>query len=105
MSTVIEDSCGNILTESTAVLNQWTQYCRGLYDCELHQDTSLHHSNRNPTQEAESLLVLKEQVEEAVLSLKAEKSPGVGNIFSELLKTGGKQEEVLTVMCQRIWET
>ena len=35
-SAVIEDSSGNILTESTAVLNRWTEYCSGLYNCELH---------------------------------------------------------------------
>ena len=29
-SAVIKDSRGNILTDSTAVLNQWTEYCSGL---------------------------------------------------------------------------
>ena len=29
-SAVIEDSSENILTESTAVLNRWTEYCSGL---------------------------------------------------------------------------
>ena len=28
-SAVTEDSSGNILTESTAVLNRWTEYCSG----------------------------------------------------------------------------
>ena len=40
-SAVIEDSSGNISTESTAILNQWTQYCIDLYNYELHPDTSL----------------------------------------------------------------
>ena len=40
-SVVIEDSSGNILTESTAVLNRWTEYCRGLNYYELHPDTNL----------------------------------------------------------------
>ena len=31
-STVIEDNSGNILMESTAVLNRWTEYCSGLYN-------------------------------------------------------------------------
>ena len=44
-SAVIEDSSGNILTESTAVLNQWTEYCSGLYNYELHPDTGLLQSN------------------------------------------------------------
>ena len=31
-SAVIEDSSGNILMESTAVLNRWTEYCSGIYN-------------------------------------------------------------------------
>ena len=73
--TVIEDSSGSILTENTAVLNQWTEYYSGLYNYVHHPDTSLLQSNQPPTQEAESLPVLREEVEEAVNSLKAGKSP------------------------------
>ena len=83
-SAVIKDSSGNILMESTAILNQWTEYCSGLYNYELQPDTSLLQSNQTPTQEAESLHVLREEVEKAVRSLKAGKTPGVDNIFSEL---------------------
>ena len=71
--------------ESTAVLNRWTEYCSGLYNYELHPDTSLVHSNQTPTQETESLPVLREETEEAMHSLKEGKSPGVDNIPSELL--------------------
>ena len=102
-SAVIEDSSGNILTESTAVLNWWTEYCSGLYNYELHPDTSLLQSNQTPTQEDESLLVLRIEVEEAVCSLKAGKSSGVDNIPSELFKTGGEATTtVLTAICQKI---
>ena len=38
----------------------------------------------------EILPVLREEVEEAVCSMKAGKSPGVDNIPSELLKNGGE---------------
>ena len=31
-SPVIEDGSGNNLTESTAALNQWTEYCSGLHN-------------------------------------------------------------------------
>ena len=81
-SAVIEDSSGNILTESTAVLNRWTEYTAVAYtNYELPPDaTSLHQSNQTPTQEAKSLPVLREEVEEIVHSLKAGKSPGVDNI-------------------------
>ena len=40
--------------------------------------------NQTPTQESEGLPVLREEVEEAVQSLKAGKFPGVDNIPSEL---------------------
>ena len=72
-SAVIEDSSKNILTESTAVLNQWTEYCSDLYNCELHPDTSLLQSNQSPTQQAESLPVPREEVEEAVCNPRAGK--------------------------------
>ena len=65
-SAAIEDKSGNILTESTAILNWWTEYCSGLYNNELHPDISLLRSNQTTTQEAESLPVLREEVEEAV---------------------------------------
>ena len=48
----------------------------------------------------------REEVEEAVLSLKAGKSPGVDNISSELLENGAEATTtVLTAICQKILET
>ena len=47
-SAVIENSSRNILMESTAVLNQLTDYCSGLYNYKLHLDTSLLQSNQRP---------------------------------------------------------
>ena len=46
-----------------------------------------------------SLPVLREEVEEAVCSLKAGKSSGVDNIPSELRKNGGAATTVLTTKC------
>ena len=46
-SAVIEDSGRNTLFESTAVLNQWIEYCSVVYNYELHPDTSLLQSNRS----------------------------------------------------------
>ena len=80
VSAVIEHRNGNSLTESTAVLNRWTEYCNGLNNSELHPDTSLLQSNQTPTKEAESLPEQREEVEEAVHSLKARKSPRVDDI-------------------------
>ena len=56
-SAVIEDSRRNILTESTAVLNRWTEYYGGLYNY-----VSLLQSNQSPIREAEGLPALKERL-------------------------------------------
>ena len=62
--------------------------------------------SRATRHQAENLPVLREEVEEAVRSLKAGKSPGVGKIPSELLKNGGEvTTTVMTAICQKIWET
>ena len=74
-SAAIEGSSGNILTENTAVLNRWAEYCNGLYNYELRPDASLLQSNQTLAQEVESLPVLREEVEETVRSLRAGKSP------------------------------
>ena len=54
----------------------------------LHPHSSLLQSNQTATKEAESLPALREEVEEALRSLKAGKSTGVDNNPSELLKNG-----------------
>ena len=62
--------------------------------------------SRATRHQAENLPVLREEVEEAVRSLKAGKSPGVDNIPSELLNNGGEATTtVVTAICQKIWET
>ena len=81
----------NILTESTAVLYRWTEYCSGLYNYELHSDASLLQNTSTPhppQQESYSLPVLRKEAEEAVRSLKTGKSLGVDDILSELLQNG-----------------
>ena len=103
---VIEDSSGNILTESTTVLKRWTKYCCGLYNYELNPGTNLLQSNQTPTQETEIIPVMTEEVEEAVRSLKAGMSPGVDNIPSELLKNGDEATTtVLIAICKKNLET
>ena len=89
--------------ENTAVLNRWTEYCSGLYNHEHHPNFSLLQSNQTSTREAESLPVLREEVEEAVRSLKAGKSPGVDTVPFELLKNGDEGITVLKAICQKIW--
>ena len=102
---ITQGSSANNLSE-TAVLNRCTEYCSGLYNYKLRPDTSLFQSSQTPTQETESLPVLREEVEEAIHSLKAGEPSGVDKILSELLKNGGEATKtVLIVIFQKIWET
>ena len=83
----------------------WTEYCRGLYNHELHLDVSILQENLPPRDGEDSPPVLREEVEAAIRHLKAGKSPGVDNVPSELLKCGGEElAKAMTNLCQKIWE-
>ncbi|GFS15762.1 endonuclease-reverse transcriptase [Elysia marginata] len=59
---------------------------------------------REPPETDDSPPIQKSEVEAAVKSLKLGKAPGVDNIPSELLKAGGEEvKNILTALCQRIW--
>ena len=105
-SSVIEDSNGQLLTESNAVLGRWTKYCKDLYNYPLQPDSSIVQNACAKNREPEDLPIMQEEVKEAVRSLKAGKSPGIDNIPGELLKYGGEElTGILTKLCQKIWET
>ena len=102
-ASVIEDSKGKLLTDSTAVLGRWTEYCTELYNNKTSPDTTILQNRQD--REMHELPVLPSEVEEAIRSLKRDKSPGIDNIPAELLKHGGVAvTETLTKICQKIWE-
>ena len=105
-ASVIEDSSGNLLTESTAVQKRWTEYCQKLYNHELQPDTSILSNNTFAERDEEDLPVLQDEVADAVRNLKEGKSPGIDNVPAELLKHGGETVvSIFTKLCQKIWET
>lgn len=101
---VIKDQDGNLLTDNEEVMKRWTEYCNDLYNHQLHPDISiLQTDHAQPSSDAE-LSILQKEVEAAVKSLKADKSPGIDNVPAELIKHGGeKTTEALTELCQKIW--
>ena len=105
-TSVIEDKEGNVITESSAVLDRWTEYCRELYNHKLNVNKEdLGETNKRENNPIETQ-ILRDEVEEAVKKMKNGKSPGVDNIPGELIKNGGKAMiDALTVICQRIWTT
>lgn len=105
-SAVIADKDGNLLTDETAVMTRWIEYCDELYNFKLSPDTSILGDGINTNREAGEAPISQEEVENAVHALKRGKAPGVDNVPGELLKHGGPELiKVLTVICQRIWET
>ena len=105
-SSVIENKDGNLLTESSAVLTRWTEYCKELYNYPIQPDTTLLEEETREQKEPSPLPIMREEVEEAIRSLPVGKSPGADNIPAELLKNGGSPlADVVTSMCQKIWET
>ena len=101
---VINDQDGKLITDREKVLKRWTEYCKGLYNYEIHPDTSLLQTDLPSTDGKDSLPILKEKVEAAVQSLKLGKSPGVDKVPSELVTNGGKEAvKALTALCQQIW--
>ena len=103
-SAVIEDSGENILTESTAVLNRWTSTAMAYTTTNSIQTLAYSRVARPPHERLKANLCRgKRPKRPCVRSLKAGKSPGVGNIPSELLKYGGEATttaKVLIAICQ-----
>ncbi|XP_068213304.1 uncharacterized protein [Palaemon carinicauda] len=99
----IQDKAGNCLTEED-ILKRWTEYCSDLYNYQTNGDpnvTSCHKSSND-----DDFPVLREEVEEAIRSLKPGKAAGVDNIPAELIKHGGETvTDILTSICNIIWQT
>jgi len=103
-ATTIKDKNGNNLTEETDILNRWTEYCSELYNYQSKGDTSIL-TNQESTND-DNFPILREEVENAIKSLKTGKSAGNDNIPAELLKSGGNSVvDILTAICNKIWET
>lgn len=63
-------------------------------------------SEKEPKTLHADLQVLREEIEQAICSLKDDKAPGVDKAPVELLKYGGEETvKVLTDLCGQIWET
>ena len=92
---VINDKDGNTLTNTTAVVERWKEYCEDLYNHEAHPDKTILHENIDKHQEDEPPII-RSEVEDAIKALKCGKAPGLDNITAELIKAGG--DDMVDVM-------
>ena len=104
-TSVIENKEGELLTENTAILERWTEYCTDLYNHNIQPDQNLLH-NPQADDDEYHLPILRSEVRDTIRKLKEGKSHGVDNVPGELIKRGGEAtEKVLTTLCQKVWET
>ena len=90
------------MAEEQAIVNWWTEYCLELYNHPINPDINV--LQRNSIDQDDDLPILKDDVINAITSLKDGKSPGNDNISSELLKHGGDAiVNVFTELCQQSW--
>ena len=93
-ATTVQDRSGKCLTEERETLNCWIEYCSELYNYKANGDPSELDCPQTDTKDDH--LILRKEVEAAVLSLKKGKSAGVDNIPAELVQAGG--ENVITAL-------
>ena len=102
-SAVIEDSSGNILTltESTAILNQWTEYCSDLYNS---IQTLAYSRATSPEHKRLKACLCSEKRLRRLCASESRTSQEVDNIPSELLQNKGETTTAVLTICQKIWE-
>ena len=103
-SIMIADKVGNNLTEEDKILGRWTEYCSELSNQGTEGDQTILQS---PDQPEEPLLpILRDEIVDAVKSLKIGKAPGVDNVAAKLLIAGGDPViDVLHKLCNHTWRT
>ena len=89
-ATTIQDKDGNCLTEEQDILKRWSEYCSELYNYKATGDPEV--LNVPPATDNDNYLILREDVEAAVKSLKKGKSAGADNVPAELVQSGGEEK-------------
>ena len=86
---LIVDQNDRRINDNESLLKTWTEYCDKLYNYPIAPNDSLINPSINENNE-EYLPILESEVDNAIKTLKDDKSYGNDNIPSELLKHGGK---------------
>ena len=103
-SSTIQEKSEKCLAEEQDIFSRWTEYGSELYNYESCGDNPLLDCSQLPGDDLQ--LILREEVETAVASLKKGKLAGVDNTHAELVQAVGETMiDVLTEICNRIWRT
>ena len=86
---ILRSHDGNLLQSKEAIKKRWTQYCSNLYKDNGGGDILIKELEQiSPPIQQESHDILLSEVEQAIQSLKKNKSPGLDGIQAELLQSG-----------------
>jgi len=92
---------GRDINEAQAIRDRWKSYTEKLYRRDVNITTTFEETDyviEPPIMEAE--------VQRALQEIKCNKAPGADDIPIELLKASGEEGvQVITTLCQKIWET
>ena len=102
----IEDANGISLEDDNAKLDRWTEYCKDLYNYPIKTDRAKVETYNIREDDEQPLPILKSEMIHAIKSLNNDKSPGIENVPSELLKGGCEAlNDIITKLCQKVWST
>ena len=101
---IIKDKDGKVLTEDEDIKNRWKSYCEDLYSSQEVSDEE-HVASLTDSSEKEPEILLSE-VKQAINRLKNQKSPGLDDIPSELLKEADDSIVIaIHKLCNQVWKT
>ena len=87
-------------------MDRWTEYCKYLYNYPIKTDRAKVEKDNIREDDEQSQPILKSEMIHAITNLKNDKSPGIDNVPSELLKGGGEElNDIITKLYQKVWST
>ena len=103
---VLRTQEGTMLQPKDEIKERWTQYCSSLYkDHGGGEGMAKELEEITPPNNEESHDILYSEIEDAINTLKRNKSPGSDGITAELLQAGGEQlTRQIHKLCNKAWE-
>ena len=102
---VVQDEDGKILQSQDEIIQQWTKYCSSLYKDQKGCDSMIKDLEMiTPTSTEEPQNILYSEVEEAMRTLKRNKSPESDEITAQMIQTAGEQlVRQIHLLCNKVW--
>ena len=94
---------GKVLSEDTHIFKRWTEYCQELYNYESRGDKHFLQTIDEQHEEERDDSIVRDEVVNAIYSLKYGNAAGVDNIPAELITYAGEgMTDILHKICSNI---